>query len=101
MYRKLYNKLLAWKDSADRKPLILDGARQVGKTWLIEEEFGRKEFANIVKVDFRDRKNPVHRIFESGLSAIEIIENIAAYTSQSIIAGQTLCFSMRFKIARW
>jgi predicted AAA+ superfamily ATPase len=50
MKRKLYSKLLEWKDSADRKPLIIYGARQVGKTWLLKE-FGNKEYKNMVYVN--------------------------------------------------
>lgn len=43
MQRSLYSQLIEWKDKASRKPLILNGARQVGKTYLLRE-FGRKEF---------------------------------------------------------
>lgn len=43
MKRDLYERLLAWKNSPSRKPMVVQGARQVGKTYLIEE-FGRNEF---------------------------------------------------------
>ena len=47
MYRKIKEKLIEWKNSKDRKPLILRGARQVGKTWLMKE-FGQKEYEKCV-----------------------------------------------------
>jgi predicted AAA+ superfamily ATPase len=50
MYRKALSDLLAWKDRQDRKPLIVRGARQVGKTWLIREFAG--SFANLVEINF-------------------------------------------------
>ena len=46
MERALMDKLVEWKNSPRRKPLILNGARQVGKTWLLKE-FGRRHFANV------------------------------------------------------
>ena len=50
MERTVYQKLLAWKDASDRKPLILLGARQVGKTYILKE-LGRREFQNMVYVN--------------------------------------------------
>ena len=53
MKRKLYNSLIEWKHAPDRKPLVLEGARQVGKTWLLKE-FGKNEFDNLVYVNCHD-----------------------------------------------
>ena len=53
MKRNLYDSLLEWKNDAERKPLILEGARQVGKTWLLKE-FGRNEYDNLVYVNCSD-----------------------------------------------
>jgi len=50
MKRKIYEELLNWKNSNDRKPLILDGARQVGKTWILKE-FGREEYQNVAYIN--------------------------------------------------
>ena len=50
MKRLIYNNLLKWKASADRKPLILLGARQVGKTYILKD-FGEREFQNMVYVN--------------------------------------------------
>ena len=46
MKRKIYKQLLKWKESKDRKPLMLLGARQVGKTWIMQH-FGKKEYKNV------------------------------------------------------
>jgi predicted AAA+ superfamily ATPase len=55
MKRTLYQDLLKWKKSNRRKPLLLQGARQVGKTWLINS-FGKKEYENYVYLNFE--QNP-------------------------------------------
>lgn len=53
MERKLYRKLVEWKESSSRKPLLLLGARQVGKTWLMRE-FGEKEYETVVYINCDD-----------------------------------------------
>ena len=50
MERIAYNKLVEWKNNKDRKPLILNGARQVGKTWLLKE-FGSREYENVAYIN--------------------------------------------------
>ena len=50
MRRKAYNQLLEWKESDSRKPLLLLGARQVGKTWLMKE-FGKHEYENVAYIN--------------------------------------------------
>jgi predicted AAA+ superfamily ATPase len=62
MYRTLYNDLLEWKDSNDRKPLVLFGARQTGKTWLLKE-FGTNEYSNVAYINCDN--NPFLFIFTS------------------------------------
>lgn len=55
MYRKIYKKLLDWKNVLERKPFMLLGARQVGKTYIIEE-FCKREFSKFKKVNlFQDK----------------------------------------------
>ena len=56
MERLLYQRLKKWKESPDRKPLILEGARQVGKTWLLQQ-FGRKEYKNCVYINCDNNPN--------------------------------------------
>ena len=62
MYRIAIEKLLKWKQNKRRKPLIIEGARQVGKTWLMKE-FGRQEYKDTIYINFdsnsRDRKSVV------------------------------------------
>ncbi|MDE6039682.1 MAG: AAA family ATPase, partial [Paramuribaculum sp.] len=49
--RDIIDKLIEWKDSTERKPILLKGARQIGKTWVMEQ-FGRKNFDHFAKFDF-------------------------------------------------
>ncbi len=61
MKRSIYRQLLEWKASANRKPMMLYGARQVGKTYILKE-FGRNEFDNLVYINCyknQDRKSVV------------------------------------------
>ena len=82
MKRSAYNLLLDWKVKPGRKPLIIQGARQVGKTWLMRE-FGKNEFAQTVYFNFETNK-ALHAIFKSGFDTDNII------TSLGIIAGFTI-----------
>ena len=90
MERDLYQKLLKWKNDPSRKPLVLQGARQVGKTYLIKE-FGRNEFENMVVLNC-DKDPRVAEIFEYGLRVEKIISDIEILTGQKVIAGSTLLF---------
>ena len=64
MKRFFIEKLKEWKSKANRKPLVLSGARQVGKTWLLKE-FGRIAFKNTAYVNF-DKNEELKAVFESG-----------------------------------
>ena len=74
MRRALYQNLLEWKSSQRRKPLLLQGARQVGKTWLINE-FGKKEYKEYIYLNFEQTSN-LKTLFAEELSPQKIIENI-------------------------
>jgi len=52
MFREIINDLIKWKESKDRKPLILEGARQVGKTYILKYVFGPNHYKNIAYFDF-------------------------------------------------
>jgi len=52
MERRLMTQLLTWKESKNRKPLLLEGARQVGKTWLLKE-FGKRYFKKVAYINFQ------------------------------------------------
>ncbi len=72
MERFAIKRLAAWKDSADRKPMILRGARQVGKTWLMLE-FGKRYYNNTVYFNFAE-EDELKSIFESNKNPTRIIE---------------------------
>lgn len=90
MKRKLYPKLLEWKFNPDRKPLILEGARQVGKTYLLKE-FGHNEYSNLVYINCHDGAD-AKVIFEQDLNVERILQAFEAFSHQRIIAGKTLIF---------
>ncbi|MGN0046263.1 MAG: ATP-binding protein [Eggerthellaceae bacterium] len=88
MDRFLMDKLIAWKNKSRRKPLILNGARQVGKTWLLKE-FGRTQFRNVAYVNLDD--NPrMREQFELGYDIPRIISAIQFETGQVVSEGETL-----------
>ena len=68
MKRLLYQNLLDWKNKENRKPLILNGARQVGKTWLVKE-FGKNEYKNLVYINC-DKNSQVKSLFENGYNIL-------------------------------
>ncbi len=89
MKRLVEKKILEWKDSPRRKPLILRGARQVGKTWLVEE-FLAKKFDSFVKIDLEKRRD-IHTYFEGNLDADKILTYLELEAGR-IIPGKTLLF---------
>ena len=90
MKRLIIDKILAWDESASRKPLILMGARQVGKTWLMEE-FARRRYAgNTVAVNFMKNERLRLRFETADLDPDSIIEAISIETGQKIVPGKTL-----------
>ena len=76
MERILYNNLLQWKVSETRKPLVLNGARQVGKTWLLTE-FGRREYKKTVFFSL-DRNVQAKEVFEQGGTIDYILRSLSA-----------------------
>ena len=88
MERKAYSQLLAWKNNPQHKPLILNGARQVGKTWLLKH-FGEKEYRNVAYVNC-DRSPQMEMILREGFDMSRIIRNISAMTNVDIRPHETL-----------
>lgn len=88
LQRSIMNNLLRWKDSAHRKPLLLRGARQTGKTWATEK-FGRTQYENVARIDFM-RDGAAKRIFDQDLDPRRIVQYIAALTGTAIHPGKTL-----------
>jgi len=90
MKRLLINQLKAWKTSECRKPLLLMGARQVGKTTLVRQ-FGNQEYQNIVEINFDDRPE-LKRLFEENLVPARIIRDISVELDVQIHPADTLLF---------
>lgn len=88
MYRKIMGFLETWKDSAHRKPLILQGARQVGKTYSVLE-FGRTHYENVAYFNFET--NPrLNETFEENISPEYLIPILSHIAGQTIITEKTL-----------
>lgn len=88
MYRIAMEKLLNWKQSRHRKPLIIEGARQVGKTWLMKE-FGRQAYANTVYINF-DSNSRMVELFASDLDTDRLIMGLELYAGHKIDADNSL-----------
>lgn len=89
--RKMYKYLINWKQKKDKSALIIKGARQVGKSYLVRE-FGRNEYESYIEINFF--KNPLYKnIFKGDLSAEEIFKRLSAYIPNlKIIPFKTLLF---------
>ena len=87
MKRKIYDKLVEWKNSKDRKPLILQGARQVGKTYIVNL-FGKENYENVVYCNFEKEKGL--KDFFSNLEPVNIIKKIGNYKRKEIMMDRTL-----------
>lgn len=88
MYRIAIEKLLEWKRGKRRKPLIIEGARQVGKTWLMKE-FGRTAFENTVYINF-DSNSIMAELFASDLNTERLVMGIELYAGKKIDPDNTL-----------
>ena len=88
MKRYLIEKLIDWKNSEDRKPLILSGARQVGKTWLMLE-FGNLYYDNVAYITFFNN-NRFKKVFESNYDIKRILTNISIETNIEVKPQKTL-----------
>jgi predicted AAA+ superfamily ATPase len=90
MRRFIDKELIKWKEGKRRKPLILRGARQVGKTWSLKA-FGKSQFENLALVDL-ERNTALQRVFDGDLSARRICADLELFLGQKIIPGKTLIF---------
>ena len=86
--REVINEFKAWKDTPNRKPILLKGARQIGKTWAMET-FGKEGFKYCVKYDF-DRQPELKSVFQTTKDPKRIVKELALYQDEPIIAGETL-----------
>ena len=88
MKRDVYKDLLAWKKSPDRKPLLLLGARQTGKTWLMME-FGKNEYKSVISLNFEEKPN-LSAFFDGDISPSFIIRSLEQHFDTIISPDDTL-----------
>ena len=88
MRRNALDSLIRWKSSEDRKPMVLKGARQVGKTWLMKE-FGQSCYQHTVYFNF-DEEDELKSIFEVNKNPQRIIELLSLIAGEKILPGETL-----------
>lgn len=88
MKRDIYNQLLNWKNKSQRKPLILNGARQVGKTYILKQ-FGQNEYEKFAFFSL-DRDQKVIEVFEKGGNVPDILLALSAISEVDITPGDTL-----------
>lgn len=88
MYRIAIEKLYKWKNSKRRKPLIIEGARQVGKTWLMKE-FGKQAYADTVYINF-DSNSRMADLFSADLDTDRLIMGLELYAGRKINSENTL-----------
>lgn len=86
--RDIISTFKEWKDAPMRKPILLQGARQIGKTWVMET-FGKESFEYCAKFDF-DRQEELKSVFQNTKMPERIIKELALFCDVPIIAGKTL-----------
>lgn len=89
MERLIYNDLLKWKHNANRKPLILNGARQVGKTWILKE-FGRREYEKTAYINC-ERADQIEEVFRD-FDSRRMVTALSVLSGVDIIPEKTLVF---------
>ncbi|MDX9980569.1 MAG: AAA family ATPase [Lentisphaeria bacterium] len=90
MYRIAQEQIARWKDSRRRKPLIVRGARQVGKTWLVEH-VAAAGFESMVKIDLEKRRD-LHGVFGDNLDPRLVVQHLELDSGTRILPGRTLLF---------
>ncbi len=88
MERKIFTQLYRWKESVDRKPLVLLGARQVGKTWAMQH-FGRESYDNVAYINC-DSEPAAKELFATDYNLPRILRTIQAITNKTLTPGKTL-----------
>lgn len=95
MYRIAIEKLLKWKQSKRRKPLIIEGARQVGKTWLMKE-FGKQAYTDAIYINF-DSNSRMAELFVSDLDTDRLIMGLELYAGRKIDPDNSLLILMKYR----
>lgn len=88
--RDVTQQLLAWKNSSDRKPLIVRGARQIGKSWAVED-FGKRYYEHLAVFNF-DRKRELAEVFGKTKEPSRLIHELAFFTEVPLLPEKTLLF---------
>ena len=86
--RDILSKLIKWRDSKNRKPLILQGARQVGKTWALRQ-FGKEYFENVAYFNF-DEQTELKQFFEQTKDVNRLLQNLSFVNGKPILPEKTL-----------
>jgi uncharacterized protein len=87
--RDIENELLRWKDDNERHPLLIRGARQVGKSWVVRHF--SSQFRNLIEVNF-EQNNDAKNVFTGNLSPQRICEQLSVLYNAPIVPGETLLF---------
>ncbi len=93
MYREITQDLIKWKGNPRRKPLLLSGVRQCGKTYIVRE-LAKEYFESFVYVNFEENEN-ISAIFDYDFDVKRIVSELERYYKTKIIPGKTLVFLMR------
>ena len=88
MERKIVKELLSWKNNSKKQPLLLQGARQVGKTYILLS-FGKEHYKNVVYFSLEESTD-IRAVFERDLNPERIVKELAAKSGQSILPEDTL-----------
>ena len=97
MERYAFKDIEDWVNKPRRKPLLLRGARQVGKTWLVEE-LGKQVFENFLKIDFEERPG-FQSLFDGDLDPKKICSELEIRTGIDIKEKKTSCFLTKYRHA--
>ena len=87
MYREILKDLKEWKDRIGRKPLLLTGVRQCGKTYILEK-FARENFRSHVLINFEEYEK-ISAIFDFDFDVRRIISELELYSKTKIVPGET------------
>lgn len=90
MKREILNDLIKWKEAENRKPLIIHGARQVGKTYIVKQ-FGKEYYDNLIYVNFETNQELSSQISDN-IDAKYLINKLELFYGEKIIPGKTLIF---------
>lgn len=90
MLRKIENKLVAWKESTKKKALLITGARQIGKTYIIRE-FAKKYYEHFIEINFITQPS-ANAIFDGDLDAKTVMMNLSAFLRDELVPYKTLIF---------